>query len=77
MKSPTLEQFYVPEKGQKRMVQWGVNPFGDRGRIDQPERYFVRKRVLRPILHTLKQGKKVALWEFAGCFPPPNLPQRG
>lgn len=43
------------------MVEFSVNPFGDRGRIDQPERYFVRKRVLRPILHTLKQGQNVSL----------------
>lgn len=37
------------------------NPFGERGRIDDPARYFLRQPLLREVLDELRKGQSVSL----------------
>jgi hypothetical protein len=49
------------QKSSKRVVNLPENPFGDRGRITDPSRFFDRDEILRRVFEALQQGASVSL----------------
>ncbi|RMG78642.1 MAG: hypothetical protein D6712_21020 [Chloroflexi bacterium] len=46
---------------QKKVVDFPVNPFGDRGCITDPSRFFDREEILRQVFEALHRGASVSL----------------
>ncbi|GAB4460474.1 MAG: hypothetical protein OHK0037_07800 [Elainellaceae cyanobacterium] len=58
---PAQAALFPDSSPQKKSINLPANPFGDRGRITDPSRFFDRDEILRQVFEALHRGASVSL----------------